>query len=317
MVNFILYSLNVAAMKDWLMRQIRKNETAYLAFHRVYERLATSALYHLFTPHSLEKRLSKIQHRLTSTDVTLDIKADSITISKGGISIICTPASAEGFIAVFNSSEDAAMLDYISRHIRKGMMLDVGANIGFFALTVAQRSPSAKIVCFEPVTGTYKGLCANIALNGLGRRIVPHKLALGDREGSAFITTNLEGTNHLVKNGKKTERITITTLDTFARKESLPHIALIKADIEGVELLFLHGAEKMIRKHRPVIILELQLKWTTRYGYRPEEVFAFLRRLGYGYRIVTPRGLRTGSHYRELKGDLAAGNNFIFEPEEK
>jgi hypothetical protein len=51
---------------------------------------------------------------------------------------------------------------------------------------------------------------------------------------------------------------------------------LIKADVEGAELLVVQGGLQTIAKYRPLIFLELLRKRSKPFGYHPNDVIQLL-----------------------------------------
>lgn len=66
------------------------------------------------------------------------------------------------------------------------VVLDVGANIGLFALFVGMSSPGAKVYSFEPIPETFELLAMNAALHDWD--ISARQVALGAEEGTARFT---------------------------------------------------------------------------------------------------------------------------------
>ena len=60
-------------------------------------------------------------------------------------------------------------------------------------------------------------------------------------------------------------------------------IDFIKIDVEGFELKVLNGGRETIRKHKPLLLVELHPVFITQYGNRFTEVIDFLE--GQGYKI--------------------------------
>ena len=54
-------------------------------------------------------------------------------------------------------------------------------------------------------------------------------------------------------------------------------IDFIKCDVEGNELSVIQGGEKLIKSHKPIILLELLRKWSARFNFHPNEVIELLR----------------------------------------
>jgi len=65
-------------------------------------------------------------------------------------------------------------------------VVDVGANIGMFALYIHRQFPGSRIVAFEPVPEVFEVLSANVALHGIDARL--YRCALGAAPGEATFT---------------------------------------------------------------------------------------------------------------------------------
>ncbi len=88
-------------------------------------------------------------------------------------------------------------------------------------------------------------------------------------------------------------------------------VAVIKIDVEGMELAVLRSAERMIGRDRPVLYVEISIAQMARYGVSLPEVAAFLA--PYDYRCFRNIGDRNSTHDAfelvEL-GDLHEGGEF-------
>lgn len=72
------------------------------------------------------------------------------------------------------------------------------------------------------------------------------------------------------------------TIDTIAKVTKLPPHA-ITVDVEGFELAVMRGAEKTLRKHRPLVWLSVHEDLMARAGWPDvQELFDFLTSCGYG-----------------------------------
>ena len=111
-------------------------------------------------------------------------------------------------------------------------------------------------MAFEPQRRLFELICANAALNQLFN-IMPLCRALGAFEG-AIVVLNI---NYSVPNNfgalslgewQNGEKVELHTLDSL----KLPICALIKIDVEGMEIDVIRGAEETIKKFRPVLYVE-------------------------------------------------------------
>lgn len=176
--------------------------------------------------------------------------------------------------------------------VKKGdVVVDLGANIGYFTLLAARLvGKEGKVYAFEPEPRNYNYLLKNIQLNGYGNVVAVQK-AVADKPGlvKLFICPYDTG-HHTIQQyggikeyrpelaGDKKEFVEIETvrLDDFFEEIATP-INVIKMDVEGAEMLALSGMEQIIRENEnlamfveffPLLIREM--------GQSPEE---FTRRI--------------------------------------
>ncbi|MGQ0713205.1 MAG: FkbM family methyltransferase [Gemmatimonadaceae bacterium] len=155
-------------------------------------------------------------------------------------------------------------------------VIDAGANVGVWsALTARVLSAGGVVHAFEPAPVAYRYLAdtARVAY-GPGRIKAVHA-AIGDREGIAYLKLDNETapTNRLSDSGVT---VPMTTIDAYCRANGIAPSA-IKVDVEGAEVALLRGAAETLRRHRPVLVLDLH--W--RDGTTPSLMSEVLETLGY------------------------------------
>lgn len=160
-----------------------------------------------------------------------------------------------------------------SRMLRKHahpekIFLDVGANLGLHGLGVAQ-DVGCPVAAFEPHPETADCLERSIALNKLTDRVRVFRIALSNEDTTGTLVqplthagkSALQGPNpHFREGGRFAVRVakldSLEEFQTYLAAQGCA-IGLIKMDIEGAEELALRGMERLIREHRPTIIMEL------------------------------------------------------------
>jgi FkbM family methyltransferase len=86
--------------------------------------------------------------------------------------------------------------------------------------------------------------------------------------------------------GLKSAEVMLTSLDKFAQTAGvIPD--LIKIDVEGYELKVLKGAESMLSRHHPMVILELHTDKKQRFGATRSQVVNYLFDRGYRSLLLT------------------------------
>jgi FkbM family methyltransferase len=110
-------------------------------------------------------------------------------------------------------------------------VLDLGANIGLFALSIYRQLKSADIFCFEPDPSNLKLLSRNIIQNGLGDSIKALPYAAAAQDGEVRFVSDGKHTSHIARDPSETAQL-VTQYDIFPLASSCE---LIKMDIEGGE----------------------------------------------------------------------------------
>jgi FkbM family methyltransferase len=192
--------------------------------------------------------------------------------------------------------------------------IDIGANIGWFSLHVAKNIPSATVHAFEPGFFINQYLRKNVIHNRLNKQIQINNYAVSNNIGTAQFTKNKVGhaLNHL-KSGldlAPTTEVKTTTIDHYVKSNNIQRADIIKCDVEGAELLVLHGARETILAHHPTIILEINPDWTQRYSYNPNEIWDFLANIGYDY--ITVDTHKSNKSSGDFEYDIGNGTNVIF-----
>ena len=134
--------------------------------------------------------------------------------------------------------------------------LDVGANIGYFAVKMAQLAgATGSLYCFEPDTANFEVLKQNVtsAAQRTGCSIIAKKVAVSSRTATMELLVGAECTGHQVRSlaagDKSSNPITAVCLDDELANEKKP-VILAKVDVEGHELDVLRGASGLLRTQR-------------------------------------------------------------------
>jgi FkbM family methyltransferase len=156
----------------------------------------------------------------------------------------------------------------IRRLVRPGLgAIDVGANIGYYALMLAnQIGPGSEVICIEPEPANLVELRRNIEANHLTNVTVLAAAAAAE-EGSAELLCGING--QVVPLGHGEIRVRTLALDRLAERA----IGFIKIDVEGYELEVLRGARNLISRHQPNLFVEVH----PQFQLEPDGVVQVLR----------------------------------------
>ena len=158
-----------------------------------------------------------------------------------------------------------------------GVFVDVGAHCGAYALRLSTKA--SFVVAIEACGDTFEGLVLNAALNvgRGGEKVFCLPFAAWDAEATLFASSEAvmdnhrqirerhvaDGSTHLVtaeswrdpKVDSSVAPIQAYPLDFLLDK--LARVDLIKIDVEGAEGRVLLGAEAVVARHRPVLLIEM------------------------------------------------------------
>lgn len=144
-----------------------------------------------------------------------------------------------------------------------GVVVDVGANFGYYAVRAAQAvGPSGRVHAFEPDPRAFALLERNVRDNGF-ENVRRAQAAVGDRDGEVLFHVMQESAfSSLSDTGRSAARevvrLPITTLD-----EALDGAAITaaKVDVEGHEFAVLRGARQTLdRSPDALLMLEVTAK---------------------------------------------------------
>lgn len=210
-----------------------------------------------------------------------------------------------------NEKDVFLFIDQINKVAQKGMVLDIGANIGITSGVIG-RNTIHDLLAFEPLPLNYRIFERVIKTLGLHNRVTLHKVALGSTEGECEMVlpvvdeVRMHGLSHVVdpeikefNEGQIVQKIPMTTLDKVCKGMK---VLGIKLDVENYEYAVLKGAEALLSTQKPVIYTEL---WDNENRIR---CFDFLRNLGYRS-YYNRQGVLTS-----FEGNISSVQTFLFLP---
>ncbi len=191
-----------------------------------------------------------------------------------------------------------------------GLVFDVGANFGYYALLLATGS-QREVAAFEPNPHVFELLEKNVRRNGVAERVACQACCVGaeDRTAVEFFVCAESAFSGLSNNGRARVEQVITRpmrrLDSVWHERGRPAVAGLKLDVEGFEFAVLEGAMELIAAAAdPVILLESSAKNLT--AERRDALAQMLDRiLRLGFTAWTPDESESGG-LRRLAGSRDA-----------
>ena len=191
-----------------------------------------------------------------------------------------------------------------------GMIIDIGANIGWFTILFAQSSRD--VIAIEPRPSNFYYLKKNIETNKFsnvelinsavadveGRGIVFVLPSAGNSGGTHFRSNPSPSfTNELIQKGYEINDVPIRLIDEIVSSRK---VALIKIDIEGAEPHALKGALNTLRLSKPKILCEVNpICLHDNASMKPEEFLVFMESLNYKGFILNEDGTQGDQIYKE------------------
>ena len=178
------------------------------------------------------------------------------------------------------------------------VIVDIGANIGYYSLLASKTNPKATVYAFEPKKTAFNLLRKNIELNNYGN-IKAYRLAVSDTNGFVDLWTNgdsclssLQRENNVSKSTLTRERVESVRLDDFLKETP----DLIKIDTQGSEGLILSGATRILSGDVK-ILMEFCPQWIRNTSIDSAKLLGMLR--GCGFQIHVINHLTNPANIRE------------------
>lgn len=171
--------------------------------------------------------------------------AGPFDVEAGGIAFRVYPAENrdDRMLVGLGELPEAEEHALIAPFLKPGMVfVDIGANVGTYALYVATRAgPTARVIAFEPHPRTFAKLAYNLEANG-ATNVDAKNLAIAAEAGTMDLHSDGGGNiGHasLLREGagavRSTQAVPVAPLATVLADEGVGKVDLLKIDVEGFE----------------------------------------------------------------------------------
>ena len=182
------------------------------------------------------------------------------------------------------------------------LCLHVGASDGRHSYVMTQVAPEAIIHAFEPSSFTFEVLKLCLAWHRIARQVTPVHAAVADVPGELLLVTPKKTSGRMGRayayvaseppsgaarpefadTGVEVEPTSVVALDDYCSRNGIEHVDFIRMDIEGAELRALKGAEQIIDRDFPHVLIEIHpVMLEARFGGSVDEVLQIFRSRGY------------------------------------
>ncbi len=161
--------------------------------------------------------------------------------------------------------EPESMRFWMDRAANAGVVLDVGANSGLFALAAAAAG-AGEVHAFEPLPRVHAILAENFAGNPqlplhawpVAVGAVDGVADLFDPGGEAPSSASLSpefAAEHF--DAVPVRQVDVVSIDSFCSQHGIDRVDLIKIDVEGYEVNALRGMRRIVAASSPAILMEV------------------------------------------------------------
>lgn len=212
--------------------------------------ISLGVMFQVLSP-TLTKR--QLEYRMYSSDIIREINGSKM--------LLCVRDKGISKDLFLYRKREPLSTDYLinSGVIKEGdIVLDIGANIGYYALLESRLvGNSGKVYAIEPVSRNLEILKKNIKLNDC-RNIQVFHLAIGDKNtkskiyvsGTDFNLCSMSRNPDMNIIGEET--VDVITVDSFLEGRDAPQ--LIRMDVEGYECNILKGMKNTVKKPIKMLI---------------------------------------------------------------
>lgn len=193
---------------------------------------------------------------------------------------------------------------------KKHRAIDVGANAGIFSRWMAKHAQHVdSFECNPNLLPRLKGF--------VPKNVTVHQCALSNKEGQATLRFDpgntgvgtIESRNKLDQNpgiqSIQEVNVPVRQLDNF----NLSRVSFMKVDVEGHELEVLQGAVALLRRERPVLLIEIEERHCQG---NVESVPQWLAELGYRPKVLDPHAMKLTTINSVRQQADGGTNNFWF-----
>ncbi len=209
---------------------------------------------------------------------------------------------------------EAALSLLPAGHRDTPVVLDVGANVGEWALAMNNASPRATVYAFEPgaesfavLANRFVGYSSVHVVNSAVSNSVGTALLWSDRSGSALSSLSKRQMEHFGVEFEHSEPVQVVTLDSWRQEANVDPI-ILKIDVEGHEMAVLEGARTVIES---VVVVQFEFggcNIDSRTYFR--DFWYFFRDIGFRLFRLSPKGLVLVEHYDEAEEVFLTTNFF-------
>ena len=215
-----------------MARRFVRSLLASRGVHAIWSMLRCFAVYYL-TVFGISFSEREVMLRLTKLRAIVDISESEIF----------------AYWRIWHEHAYEALAEFRAKH---GCTMDIGANVGFYAMRRAITYEDLQVYAFEPSRPAFSRLKRNIETNRLSN-VLAFNHAIGNHSGSIRFDVAQPSIRSCVSENGSVE-VPCKTLDDVVREHKLSHVDSIKINTEGYEVFVLQGAKATLQRVSRVVL---------------------------------------------------------------
>jgi FkbM family methyltransferase len=216
-----------------------------------------------------------------------------VAVRVGGVADVRMPPEyIGGDWEKFEPESVAAFVGWLNEH-PGALVLDIGCSIGIYSAIALFADPAARVIAFDSDLGSIQATqrmtqyatrqrlqCVHGFLTSTATHRVPLAEAVAATD-KTLAAAPLAATRFICLGAPDTDAISCRRLDDLFVDGFDGRPCLVKCDVEGAEQLVLAGAETILRRFRPDLLLSVHPPELPQHGHTVDSIRAYLASLGY------------------------------------
>jgi len=246
-------------------------------------------------------------HFVKNSQTIVISEREAITrLFTGQLMSICpTDISLAPHIMLNGGVWEPANTDLVHKLVRdNNVVMDVGANFGYFGIVANSFAKLQKTIFVEANPRLPEYIHKSLSFNGLRKKTSVENVAISDEEGeielhvfrrwtgsSSVVEKNINpnGVISVFNNEIEVVKVKAETIDSIISRNNIEKVDFIKIDIEGAEQMAFTGMKNVIKKSDNLKIL---MEFTARSYDNPERFFASQQKnFPFIYKVEDSEGL--------------------------
>ena len=220
------------------------------------------------------------------------------------ISFLAPPACRHDLNYFAETVEGRAEFDGIARAARDGgVLFDIGAHLGLISALFCAANPKNRVISFEPSPLSRERLQAIIDLNELGDRMRIEQSGIGEKSATVKMEFDPVGGyvqsqrfDHSMWGAPQPIDVKIESISDAANRLSvIPQF--LKIDIEGYEFEAIKGSLEFMKRHKPLLFLEIHLNYLEARQLSAKSLVMMLIEAGYRFYASGGAALKASDIY--------------------